>query len=176
MRKTSAYAMKQRRLGATYNGAAWANTIQRCRPYTDEEVVPGWGVGKTQVAADEAAILIRTAFMHIRDGQADHADSLERDRLAHAIGVAKLRALEIAGQDPFTNHMLPIIHEAEEAMRRMDSRWMKLKRWGFDGPAIEAMEAAVELYETILQSSSPAEMEAVSKTRMRILKEQGMLV
>lgn len=176
MRKMSAYARKQRRSGGgTFNGAAWANTIQRCRAYTNEDVVPGWNVGNTQVAADEAAILVRTAYLNIRDGLADSSDYTEHDRIAHAIGVSLLRAYEIAGEDPGTNPMLPILITATDAMRRVGTRYERIGKWGFDGPAIDEVGAAIDLYETILQSSSPAQMVSASEKRIRILKEQGQL-
>ena len=176
MRKMSMYARKKRAgIDATYNGAAWAEAIQRSRPYSDEVVVQLPGAEATQGTADRAQILVREAYNHIKAGVADPLDSLERDRLAHAIGVSKLRAIEIAGEDPFTNHMLPIIHAAEQAVLRMDARYFKLKRWGFDGPALEAMAAMVDLYETIIQASSPAQMAAAADARMAILKAQGVL-
>lgn len=172
MRKMSKYARKRRMgiVSPVYEGAAWVDVVMNSRPYTDEEVIPLLDATRTQGTADTAQVLVRSAYVAIKDGEADPLDSLERDRLAHAIGVTKLRAMEIAGEDPFTNHMLPIIHDAEQAVIRMDERYFKVKRWGFDGPALEAMAAMVELYETVLQASSPAQMAAAAEARMAILE------
>ena len=49
-RKTTAYARKIRRTGPGFNGAAWMNTMERCRPYTDEPIM---------LAANEALKRIR---------------------------------------------------------------------------------------------------------------------
>lgn len=175
MRKTSAYARKQRRLGATYNGAEWANTIQRCRPYGTNDIVDGVLAGATQGAADKAAILVRSAYNAIKDGQAASNDSLEHDRIAHAIGVATIRAIQIAGEDESTNYALAILNKGTAAMRRVAARYHAIGRWGFDGPAIEEIGAAIEAYEVILQASSPAQMAIASDTRWEILKRQGAL-
>lgn len=175
MRKTSTYANKRRQQLAntgriTFNGAEWANTIQLCRPYSSECVVPGWEVGATQGAADAAAIRVLTAFQHIRDGLA--VDYTEHDVLAHAIGVSLLRAYDIAGDDPATNHMLPYLLKATDALRRLGERYQRTGRWGFDGPALQEVKDGIDVYEEILMKSSPAEMTAATKARQAIIDEQ----
>jgi hypothetical protein len=170
MRKTTAYARKQRRQGATYNGAEAFNTIQRCRAYTDEPVI-GMKVEGTQTAATKAMLLVREAFIAIKHGTATN-DGLDFDVIAHALGVAWLRAVEIAGYEATSNPMLCVIQDANEAMRRTRDRFERLTRWGFDGPAIDEVGAGIELYETILQSSSPAQMTAAADQRAAILKAQ----
>lgn len=173
MRKTSTYARKQRLSGATYNGAEWLNQIQRCRTYSDEPIIGSW-VDGTQSAATNAMLLVRQAFDAIKHGIATQ-DGRDFDILCHALGVAWLRAIEIAGDDDFDNSMLPIIRIANAAMERARSRFHKLGRWGFDGPALDEVDAGVELYETILQASSPAQMSAVAKQRQAILEAQFVI-
>lgn len=170
MKKTSSYARKMKRMagGDHYNGAAFLNTIQRCRPYTTEPI-PGSWMESTQSAADKAMILVRDAFLTIKAGKADANDSREFDLLAHAAGVTYLRACDIAGEDEFENPMLPIWRAGNEALRRCRERFTKLGRWGFDGPALDEVDAMIELYETILQSSSPAQMDEASVRRLEIL-------
>ena len=176
MRKTSAYARKQKRMGHfSYNGAEWANTIQRCRPYGTDDVVDGVISGATQGAADKAAILVRSAYETIKSGMADPKDSLEYDRIAHAIGVATIRAIQVAGEDATTNYALEILNKGTAAMRRVAARYDAIGKWGFDGPAIEEVADAIDAYETFLQSSSPAQMTIASNTRWEILKRQGGL-
>ena len=172
MRKTSTYANKQRqRNDGTFNGAEWLNTIQRCRPYTEEPIIGSW-VDGTQSAATKAQLLVRESFQSIKAGTADN-DGRDFDIICHALGVTWLRAIEIAGEDEFDNAMLPIIKTANTAMERCRSRFTTLGRWGFDGPALDEVDAGIELYETILQASSPAQMTAVSDQRNAILEAQA---
>lgn len=173
MRKTSTYARKVRNnigiyTDGAYNSATFLNIIQRCRPYMDEPII-GSDLDGTQDACDKAMIIMRDAFVTIKTGKADPHDSREFDLLAHALGITYLRACDIAGTDSFDNPMLPIWNAGNEALRRCRDRYNKLHRWGFDGPALDELDAALELYETILQSSSPAQMEDASVRRLEIL-------
>lgn len=171
-RKTSTYSTKRRQVtGDYYNGAAWLATLQRCQPYSAEPVLAGRAL-PTQSAADKAMIIMRDAFITIKTGKADPQDSREFDLLAHAMGVTYLRACDIAGPDEFENPMLPIWSAGNEALRRCADRYNKIHRWGFDGPALDELDAAIELYETILQSSSPAQMEEASVQRLAILAQR----
>lgn len=173
MRKTSTYSTKRRQsTGDYYNGAAWLAVVQRCQPYTAEPVLGGLAQA-TQSAADKSMILMRDAFVTIKAGQANPHDSREFDLLAHALGVTYLRACDIAGTDEFDNPMLPIWRAGNEALRRCKDRYTKLGRWGFDGPALDELDAAIELHETILQSSSPAQMDETSVRRIEILAAQS---
>jgi hypothetical protein len=173
MRKTSTYARKQRLAGATFNGAEWMNQIQRCRTYSDEPIIGSW-VDGTQSAATKAMLLVRQAFESIKAGSAT-SDGRDFDILCHALGVAWLRAIAIAGDDDFDNPMLPILQSANTAMERCRTRFRNLGRWGFDGPALDEVDVGVELYETILQASSPAQMTAVSEQRQSILEAQATI-
>lgn len=166
MRKTTTYARKQRLIGGTYNGAEAFNAIQRCRTYTDEPVF-GMAVEGTQSAATKAMLLVRQAYDGMLSGKATEMDF---DVLAHAMGVSMLRAIDIAGEDDFDNAMLPIVKAATNALQRTKDRYLRLHRWGFDGPAIDEVLAGVELYETILQASSPAQMAAATDQRVAILE------
>ena len=169
MRKTSTYSTKRRQVtGDYYNGAAWLAVVQRCQPYTAEPVLGGLAQ-PTQSAATRAMIIMRDAFLVIKTGQAKPHDSREFDLLAHAMGITYLRACDIAGTDEFDNPMLPIWRAGNEALRRCSDRYNKIGRWGFDGPALDEVDAALELYETILQSSSPAQMDEASLRRLEML-------
>lgn len=171
MRKTSTYARKQRMLGNTYNGAEAFNVIQRCRAYTDEPVI-GMKVEGNQTAATKAMLMGRESYEAIQKGT---AASVDFDVLCHVLGVSWLRAIEIAGDDAFDNAMLPIIKTANNAMERVRARFNRIGRWGFDGPAIDEVLAGLELYETILQASSPAQMTACADKRNAILEEMGVM-
>ena len=114
---------------------------------------------------------VRSAFEAIKAGISTQ-DGEDFDVLCYAMGVAWLRAIEIAGDDEFDNPMLPILKAAIAAMERCRARFKKLGRWGFDGPALDDMDAGVEIYETIIQASSPAQMSAVAERRQAILEAQ----
>lgn len=168
MRKSSPYAMKLKRQGNHYNGAEYLNAIQRCRPYTAETIHGSWIEG-TQSAADKAMILVRSAYVAIKNGQSPAGEYRDFDLLAHALGVSTLRAIDIAGPDDFDNPMLRILRDATHAMERCRERRLRIGAWGFDGPALDQVDAGIEIYETILQASSPAQMEEVTVRRVEIL-------
>jgi len=173
MRKTTAYARKQRRLGGVYNGAEAFNVIQRCRQYTAEPLPGMESVAGTQSAADKSMIFVREAYVAMKNNACiDPAHDF--DVLAHAIGVAWIRAVQIAGEDEFTNTMLPILKAANDALGRSKERFHRIGRMGFDGPAIDQVEAGIEVYEAILQASSPAQMTAATEQRRETLKEQTL--
>ena len=102
-RKISAYARRMRRApdGGTFNGAEWLNTFQRCRGYTDETIPGAFNAdgGQTITAARGAALRVRAAFDNIKTGQVPGDDTEPHDMLAHALGLAWLRAIDIAGPD-----------------------------------------------------------------------------
>lgn len=176
-RKVSAYARKMRRRadGGTYNGAQWLNTIQDCRAYTETAPIPGSylpGGGVTASVVTTVALRVRAAFDALRHGQVAADDVLPHDTLAHALGVAWLRALDIAGDDPARNPMLPMLRAATEAVLRMGQRRRQVGRWGLDGPGLKAVADGLDVYEEILANSSPAQMAAAAARRLRLLALQ----
>lgn len=98
MRKTSAYARKMARNPAmqTYNGAEFFNTLQRCRPYSNEPM-PGSWTGGTQQVAEGVLKNIRAALVQLKDGQVAPDDCEPFDLLAHAVGVALVRTHHTGG-------------------------------------------------------------------------------
>ncbi|WP_294767448.1 hypothetical protein [uncultured Rhodoferax sp.] len=165
MRKTSTYARKQRNSGGIYNGAAGFNVIQRCRQYTSEPLPGMAAVEGTQTAATKAMLIVREAYEAMRNNACINPEH-DFDALAHAIGVAWIRAVQIAGEDEFTNTMLPILRLANDALARSKERFMRIGRMAFDGPAIDQVAAGIEVYESILQSSSPAQMTMAADERL----------
>lgn len=166
-RKTSAYARKMRRTGdrATYNGAAWLNTIERCRPYSDQPTPGSWlppNIG-TAVKMD---IKIHDALARLLARQTPPDNTEDHDLMAHALGVAEIRALEIGGEH---NPMRPTLRAAGQALARMRDRWNRLHTWGLDGPGREELVAGIDAYSTILAASSPAQMAHATQLRNDIL-------
>lgn len=170
-RKTSAYARKMRRrpAGEFYNGAEWLNTIQRCSQYSAEAPIGSWLTG-TQPAADNMRRTVRAALDRFMQGHAAPDDTDTFDTLANAIGVAFVRTHETGGD---RSAALEVLGLAKIALTAVKERWQRIHRWGATRIEQEALADAVELYETILLNSSPAQMTAAAEARMRILKEQG---
>ena len=167
-KKMTAYARK--RLGnpnaGTFNGAEFLNTLQRCRAYTDEPLPGSWLEG-TQDAADNARNLVNRALGAMVGHKLKPEESAEFDLLAHAIGVALIRSIEIGGEDcqPAAD-----CRAGSEALGSIQDRRNKLGRWATTRPEQLALGEAVMVYEAILQASSPAQMVAATEARMRILE------
>ena len=176
MRKTSAYARKMRRQPerAQFNGAEWINTLQWCRGYTDEPIPGAFNPdgGQTVTAANGAALRVRAAFDVIKTATVAPDDMEPHDLLAHAVGIAWLRAIEIAGHEPGKNPMLPILKLGTNAVQRLGERRRRTGAWGLDGPAIQQVADALDVYDEILMNSSPLQMANASKKREQLLLER----
>lgn len=171
MRKTSAYARKMRRrpAGEVFNGAEWLNTIQRCTQYSNEAPAGSW-LGGTLQTAERMRETVRGAYERLINGQVPPADTDAFDHLAHAVGVALVRTHETGGD---RSAALEVLALAKVALNAVKNRWQRLNKWGATRIEQEALGDAVDLYETILFSSSPAQMAEAARARMRILKAQG---
>jgi hypothetical protein len=165
----SSYTRKRLHKPVHFNGAEWLNAIGRCRQYSDEPVIGSFiPIGTTQISNTVLAEA-RMAYQSIKDGliQPDQTDYY--DMLSHVVGVAKIRAITIGGEDPEVNYLLPMISLAEDALRRIRSRWEKLQVWGMDGPAIAELADALDIYQEILTQSSPQQMAEATDARIAIL-------
>lgn len=176
-RKTSAYARKMRRRqgGEVFNGAEWLNTIQRCSPYSTEAPIGSWLAG-TQPAADNMRRTVRNALDRLNAGQVQPADTDAFDTLAHAVGVALVRTDETPGDlSPGSDKAtaFEVLGLAKIALMAVKERWQRIHKWGATRIEQEALADAVDLYETILMNSSPAQMTEAAEARLRILKAQG---
>lgn len=174
-RKLSTYARKMRRrpeLGVA-NGAEWLNAVQRCRPYTESDPIPGTWLesgGETISAARKSALRVRAAFDGIKSGQVPGEDAEPHDLMAHALGVAWLRAIDIAGDDAIQNPMLSIIKAGTDAVLRMAERKRRLNVWGLDGPGLTQVADALDVYDEILMNSSPSQMADAAEKRAKLLR------
>lgn len=56
--------------------------------------------------------------------------------------------------------------------QRPRQRHAESGRWGLDGPAIEALRGAIEIYEEVLRASSAQQMEHAQGARLRALQRQ----
>lgn len=169
MKKMSLYSRKRLTPGrASYNGAAWLNTIQSARTYSDE-VIPGGWVEGTNDASTKALLQVRDALAsltsHIRPTDCD----LALDRLSHAVGVAMIRALQIE-PDERKNPAIPILKAGTQALTRSIARYRTSGAWGLDAPGRLELVDAIEAYAEILTNSSPAQMVKASDMRIKIIE------
>lgn len=171
-RKMSAYARKMRRQPekSVYQGAAWFNTIQRCRQYSDEPP-PGVPAAGNIALAISAQAQVRRALNRLLDHQVASDDVEPHDLLSHAIGITVIRSLQIARTAD--NPTLPITRAATEALLSVRARWERLGKWGVNATERQALIDAVDAYEAILLASSPAQMDKAARIRHASLQESA---
>lgn len=171
MRKTTAYARRCRRDPVT-NGAAWLDTLAACQPYTDEKLPGSWLPEGTQIAATRTKAVVRGCFERLKAGITPLSDTDDVDTLSHALGVSCIRAAQIAGDAASTNEMLPPLIRGNDALRAIILRRRKWTKWEMLPAEVEIIDWALEIYETILQASSPKQMVAAVRLRQETLKGQ----
>jgi hypothetical protein len=137
------------------NATVWAKVLQ----------------GSTVIAPDLAdAVMLRAhaAFDELRNARAKEeltAHSLMHI-LADTINTAMVRAEAI---NPAIESMLNL---AVEAMQRADDRQATCGHYGFDGPGLQAIREALDIYEEILRHSSEKQMiDAEAEGRRRAMRQ-----
>ena len=173
-RKMSPRERKRRRLAAAgietgFNAVEWLNAIQRCQPYTSELPPGAFVLEGTQTAATKSMLKLRAAYDALKKGEIEPCSPKEYDSLVNAFGEASVRAVQIAGEHAETNPLLAALVAGNSAMRRCIDRRRRLGKWGLDGPGLVAVLDAIEVYEVILQASSPEQMVLASKVRHKAL-------
>ena len=142
------------------------NAIQRCNPYGQAPDLPGF-VDTTE-AAIKSQLIVREAMDSLMTCTIPEDPESAYDALAHALGVAIIRALQI-DSDVDNNAALPILQAGNQALTKAIERWEQKGSWGLDGPSRTDLLAAIETYEAILQNSSPAQMVKATEERMKVL-------
>ena len=126
---------------------AGINLLNRARPYEEGEM------------AHEHLITL-AAFERLRTGMGDEADF---DRVSMLLNVGMIRAESIS-QD-----IVLIMQNGQHAMNRMKARYLNVETLAFDGPGIEAVDYALETYQSIMDMSSPLQMiKAIQEAYKRI--------
>lgn len=169
-RKTSTYARKRKATGGQYDSGAWVSTVQRCRPYAAESL-EHLVIADTMPAATKSMIKVREAYVSIKQRQTAPANTHDFDLLTHAMAVSTIRAIQIAGADLDQNPLLQTVVPANAALRRLLERRRATGVWGFDGPAIEEVAQAIEIYETIISAGTPGDM--LSATNLHAARKFG---
>jgi hypothetical protein len=169
MRKSTTHGrMLAAGLAVQRDSGAILRLLVKTQQYGD--ALPDWAGGlSAKTVADEAERRTWSALDLLLLHQVPPEDTLTHDILAHAIGVAHIRALQIQPDESNPMH-LPLC-AAKDAMYSLRARWEEKKTWGLTGPERQALIAGVEIYEQLLQASSPAQMEHAHKIRMASLKK-----
>ena len=114
-------------------------------------------------AAPELADLltpVRIAFESFRRGEGEDSDFYT---LAAAINVTMIRSESI---DPLC---VETAQRAQAALMRILARQSRIGRWGIDGQALQDIPPAIDLYEQIMQLSTPLQMaDAIRETNARM--------
>ena len=134
MRKTSTYARKRRHA----DPLAGLRLLDKARPFDPGDTT-------------EQHIKTRACFERLADGTADNDDF---DRVAMAINLAKVRALEI---DRGLADLLESGQHAMTAVRKRHDRWGK---WEVLPAERVAIVEALDAHEAITDASSPLQMHA----------------
>ena len=146
MRKTSAYA--RRRWQA--DPMASLRLLDRARPF-DEGDTTG------------EHIKTRACFERLADGTADNDDF---NRVATALNLAKVRALEI---DQALANLLEVGQDAMAAIRRRHDKWAK---WEVLPAERTAIVDALDAHEAITDASSPLQMMAALDVVRSVIRQQ----
>jgi hypothetical protein len=164
-RKTSLYARKHAgKLVAKKD--SWAKVIRISRPFDE---TAGIGSGNLGLIGESVSKELHDAIDRILQGT-EPADSFKaHDSIAHCLGVAQIRAFDMGGDG--ADVVLSSLHEAVHALQRCTQRKTTTGKWGFDGPAIEQMKTAAKIYDMILFSSSPLQMERAQMVRLSEIRK-----
>ena len=146
MRKTTAYARKRRHA----DPLAGIRVLDRARPFDEGDTTA-------------EHIKTRACFERLADGTADNDDF---DRVAMAINLAKVRALEI---DDGLARVLECGQDAMAAIRRRHDKWAK---WEVLPAERTAIVEALDAHEAITDASSPLQMMAALDVVRRVIKQQ----
>lgn len=146
MRKTTAYARKRRHM----DPLAGIRVLDRARPFDEGDTTA-------------EHIKTRACFERLADGTADNDDF---DRVAMALNLAKVRALEI---DQALANLLEVGQDAMAAIRRRHDKWAKWEVL----PAEKAVIAeSMDAHEAITDASSPLQMMAALDVVRSVIKQQ----
>jgi hypothetical protein len=158
MRKTSTYSRKRRN---QVQKDLWLTKIKDNKPYSDESL---FGEEATIERANRSLSLVKSAFSRV-DNRVSPADKQEDfELLAHAVTVAQIRTYDIGGEGSW--EVMVRLNNAIAALDRLAVYWKTHKTWAVPGSDAEILQDAIDIYEQILLSSTPYEMEQAQTTRL----------
>lgn len=121
------------------------DAITACQPFPDAEIT-------------RILLKVHDAFVHMRTGGTD-PDKFDRMAAVLNVGMVRSESIGQSGVDVFKAAQVALM----EADRFLGSH----HRFGFTGPGLEAMKAAIGLYEELLRASTPRQMAEVQQECMR---------
>lgn len=147
-RKTTAYARKCKRQPYQPDALAGLRALDHSRTYE-----PG------EMTAEH--VKTRAAFERLRTGHGDEGDF---DRVSMILNVGLIRAESIDVK------LVRAIQAGQMSFVRMKDRFLRGLGFGFDADGLRDAPEALEVYEAIMDSSSPLQMKlAIREAYVRII-------
>lgn len=126
--------MKNRRWKKDYG--VFNRIIGLLEPFTPDELI-------------RLELPIRMSFEALKNGKGSESDFHD---IAAAINCTIVRSEAV---DPMCEYTAIA---ARDALMRTWHRWEKTGKWGFDGPALQEVEAGIDLHEQLIRLSTPGQM------------------
>lgn len=135
---------------------AMFRVIQGSRPYGEANPKAATGI----------MVKLRLALQRLSDMATPDDDIQDHDELMHALAVALVRSHEIAGSG---NPCKEPLMAGVKALQRASERRARKGRWGLDGPGIQELREALDIYEEVLMASSPKQMQTAFEKHLKML-------
>jgi hypothetical protein len=149
-RKTTAYARKRRQAGRSWGDPqAGLRLLKAACAFSQPEIV-------------SVQTSVRMALQSLRDGSGCEEDF---HTIAAAVNIALVRSEGLDAE------CLARCQTAQAALMRVLDRKAKTGRWGLDGPARDEIHAALDLYEQILELSTPLQMDKTMQAVVQRMKD-----
>lgn len=113
-----------------------------------------------QAEVSRIMLLLRTCWQRLRDGVGSRDDL---DTVGAAMNVGEVRSEVI----PNGTEAVAMFDAGGKALGQAQRRHETHGRYGFTGPELAEVDAALDLYEQLLAESSPNQMEAASREAVR---------
>ena len=136
MKKTTKFARKRAHHPARVDPIAGIRLLHNARPYESGEMV-------------EEHVLTRAAFERLRTGAGTLIDF---DRVSMMFNIGLIRAESI---DPL---LVQTMQRGQMAFVRMKDRYLRGLPLGFDAQGLQDAPEAIDVYETMVDASSPQQM------------------
>ena len=112
----------------------------------------------------EMALPVRTAFESIKKGTGTFDDF---EALAVAVNVS------LVGGERISPLVVSVCVEAREGMLRANERFTRLGKWGFDGPALQALPEVMGVYEQLLALCTATQLKSYMLECQKRIKERN---
>lgn len=196
MRKMSAHGRRLARSGRgneldkaekTLHGMQILKAIS-IRRDRDAPPLPGgeyWG-SISQETARDSELRVRAALDSLLTGvkPIDPEEDLANLNAALAIGGERMFQILFGDRQPADHEMidigrlpaggraaLQVFIDARQALNRAHDRWRQHRQWGMDGPGRGALAAGVNLFADLMNSSTPAQMDAAYRQADRLVRK-----